>query len=230
MENTASERDMEYLRQVGFNPQRGTGRGFNRGGHLSPAKRGHFDQGYGRGQSQGQNFRGSFGQGKGQGHNRYGINFSDANATELGQRGRQEQEVEGYSGYSERGGYQDYGHQEENYGQGGAYDDNNMEGGEGQDDYNFYTSNWMEPPEKIPASERDIDPDTIGKPQFPNDFYCKVCLKYMYLTVCWINFTCHTVNIGCFSITLLLLYSWKFTCRVNICYIYENNRFLSKSI
>lgn len=187
MENTASERDIEYLRQVGFSPQRGTGRGFNRGGHQSPAKRGHFDRGHfdqshGRGQSQGQNFRGSFGQGRGQGYNRYGINFSDANAIELGQRGRQEQEVEGYSGYNERGGgYQDYSHQEENYGQGGAYDDSNMEGGEGQDDYNFYTSNWMEPPEKIPASERDIDPDTIGKPQFPSDFYCKVCLKYMYM-------------------------------------------------
>ncbi|XP_056008299.1 uncharacterized protein LOC125665584 isoform X2 [Ostrea edulis] len=187
MENKASEKDLQYIKQTGFNTQGNRGRG----GYHSPTKdfsRGQSEQGY----SQGHNVRGTSGRGRGQGFNRYGKNFSDYNMTAIGQRSLQEQEGEGYSGYGENDEYQDYGGQEccENYEEGEDYGDyggsgdynnsqqeQNTDGPE-EEEYSFNSSNWMDidkTPEKIPVSERDLDPDTLGKPQFPNDFYCKAC-------------------------------------------------------
>jgi hypothetical protein len=109
--------------------------------------------------------------------------------TTTDQRSGQEQEGEEYSGYGEGDVYPEYGDENyedtEDYGNyrgSGDYGNNqreesNMERYE-EEEYNFNSSNWMDvdkPPEKIPVSERDLNPDSLGKPQFPTDFYCKVC-------------------------------------------------------
>ncbi|XP_061179968.1 uncharacterized protein LOC133188516 isoform X2 [Saccostrea echinata] len=186
MENKASAKDLKYLRQAGFSPHRGRGRGSNRGGYQSPAKdtnRGQTELGYIRGQ--GQYDRGTQGRGRGQGHNNHGKSFSDGTyKSGFGQRIKKEEEAEEYYGYEEGDQYQEYqeyGDQGENYEGAGDYDDgdfNNEEEGQQEEEYNFYSSNWMDidkPPEKIPVRERDYYPDTLGKPKFPSDFYCKDC-------------------------------------------------------
>ena len=200
MENTASEKDLEYLRFAGYNLPGSRGRGSRRGGHESQTSnfsRGHNTQGYGRGQGQGQNYRGAYGHGMGQGYSKYGKSFGDSGLTD-DIHPREEQAEDDYSGYGDNGGYQDYDYQQDDYGQGGDYDSGGGgNGGSGYNDewdtrggdqggYNFNSSNWMEmdqPPEQIPVSERDLNPEAIGKPQFSVDFYCKVCEVLLKLII-----------------------------------------------
>ncbi|XP_052095006.1 uncharacterized protein LOC127730586 isoform X2 [Mytilus californianus] len=46
-------------------------------------------------------------------------------------------------------------------------------------DYDFNKANWMdvevEQKPKIPAWEKDLNPNDVGKEQFPDEFYCEVC-------------------------------------------------------
>ena len=199
MENTASEKDLEYLRFAGYLPG-SRGRGSRRSGHESRTSnfsRGHATQGYGRGQGQGQNYRGTYGHGMGQGYSKYGKSFGDSGLTD-DLHPREKQAEDEYSGYGDNGGYPDYDYQQDDYGQGGDYDSGGGgNGGRGYNDewdtrggeqggYNFNSSNWMEmdqPPEKIPVNERDLNPEAIGKPQFSVDFYCKVCEVLLKLSI-----------------------------------------------
>jgi hypothetical protein len=41
-------------------------------------------------------------------------------------------------------------------------------------EYDFNKSNWMDVDLKIPAKDRDLNPEDVGREQFPDEFYCSV--------------------------------------------------------
>lgn len=42
-------------------------------------------------------------------------------------------------------------------------------------EYDFNKSNWMDVDVKVPAKDRDLNPEDVGREQFPDEFYCALC-------------------------------------------------------